>query len=284
LKGGFEMQWRKEVVRFLRMIIALALLVLFAAPAYAGDKDKDKEDWDAYKLRFDLFWFYSEPSGSFTSKGNTGFFDLQADIGFNSYSTFTGKVDWKFTRKNHLYLIGTDFDQSKTVVFNRTVVFQGQTFAVGTVTTGNLSAQVLIPGYQYDFIRRKRWNLGVQVQLDIFDISGSLNAAAQVNHGVPQTAAFSSGSLRAPLPVAGPTIRFYFVPRFFVTANVLGMYFFGYGNFVSSEGTMGLKLTKHLALRGGYQLGSRFNVNTQSQWLGVSLTQKGALAGLEISF
>jgi hypothetical protein len=278
------MQWQKEVLHCARMISALALLVLLAAPAYAGDKDKDKEDWDAYKLRFDLGWFYSEPSGTFTSKGNTGFLDLSKDIGFNSYSTFTGKVDWKFTRKNHLYLIGTDFDQSKTVTLNRTVVFQGQTFALGTVASGNLSAQVLIPGYQYDFIRRKRWNLGAQVQLEIFDVSGSLNAAAQINHGVPQVATFSSGSIRAPLPVAGPTIRFYFAPRFFVTANVLGMYFFGYGNFVSSEGTVGIKLFKNLAVRGGYQLGSRLNVNTQSQRLGVSLTQKGALAGLEISF
>ncbi len=278
------MQWKKKALRWMRMMSALALLVLFAAPAYAGDKDKDKEDWDAYKLRFDLGWFYSEPSGTFTSKGNTGFLDLSKDIGFNSYSTFTGKVDWKFTRKNHLYLIGTDFDQSKTVTLNRTVVFQGQTFALGTVASGSLSAQVLIPGYQYDFIRRKRWNLGAQVQLDIFDVSGSLNAAAQINHGVPQVATFSSGSIRAPLPVAGPTIRFYFAPRFFVTANVLGMYFFGYGNFVSSEGTVGIKLFKNLAVRGGYQLGSRFNVNTTSQRLGVSLTQKGAVAGLEISF
>ncbi|HEY6307897.1 MAG TPA: hypothetical protein VI488_15710 [Candidatus Angelobacter sp.] len=280
------MQWQKKVLGWTRMMSALTLLVLFAAPAYASDKDKDKdkEDWDAYKLRFDAFWFYSQPSGTFTSKGNTGFFDLQADIGFNSYSTFTGKADWKFTRKNHLSFIATNFDQSKTVTFNRTVVFQGQTFAVGTVTSANLSARVLVPGYQYDFIRRKRWNLGAQVQLDIFDITGSLFAAAQVNHGVPQTAAFSSGSLRAPLPVAGPEIRFYPAKRLFVTANVLGMYFFGYGNFVSSQGNVGLKLTKNLAVRGGYQLGSRFNVNTKTQRLGVSLTQKGALVGLEISF
>jgi hypothetical protein len=283
-KVFFNMQCRKEVLRYVRMMFALALLVLFAAPAYAGDKDKDKEDWDAYKLRFDLFWFYAEPTGSFTSKGNTGFVDLQKDVGFNSYSTFTGKIDWKFTRKNHLYFDAANLDQSKTVTFNRTVVFQGQTFPVGTVLTGNLSVLLLIPGYQYDFIRRKRWNLGVQVQLDIFDISGSLNASAQVNNGVPQVATFSSGSLRAPIPVAGPTIRFYFVPRFFVTGNVLGMYLFGYGNFVSSEGSLGVKLTKNIALRGGYQLGSRFNVNTESNRLGVSLTQKGAVAGLELSF
>ena len=155
---------------------------------------------------------------------------------------------------------------------------------MNSLATGNLRNLVLIPGYQYDFIRRKRWNLGAQVQLDIFDMTGSLNAAAQINDGVPQTAVFSSGQLRAPLPVAGPEIRFYPAERFFVTANVLGMYFFGYGNFVSSQGTIGVKLTKNIAVRGGYQVGSRLNVNTTSNRLGVSLTQKGALAGLEFSF
>jgi hypothetical protein len=70
------------------------------------------------------------------------------------------------------------------------------------------------------------------VQLEIFDIHGSFNAAAQVNNGVPQSAAFSSASIRIPLPVAGPEIRFYPARRFFVTGNVLGMYFFGYGDFI----------------------------------------------------
>jgi hypothetical protein len=270
------MQWGPRTSRRARLLLGLALFAVVAAVPRAHAGDKDKEDYDAYKLRFDLFWFYSKPTGSFTSKGNTGILDLEKDIGFNSYSTFDGKVDWKFTRKNHLYFIATDFDQMKTVTLNRTVVYQGQTFAVGSTATGELHALILIPGYQYDFIRRKRWNLGAQVQLDIFDVSGSLSAAAQINHGVPQTAVFSSGSIRAPLPVAGPEIRFYPGRRFFVTANVLGMYFFGYGNFVSSQGTLGLKLTKNLAVRGGYQLGSRFNVNTKSNRLGVSLTQKGS--------
>jgi hypothetical protein len=278
------MKWEPRTSWRARVVLGLTLFALVGAVLPAHASDKDKEDYDAYKLRFDLFWFYSKPTGSFTSKGNTGLLDLEKDIGFNSYSTFDGKVDWKFTRKNHLYFIATDFDQMKTVTLNRTVVFQGQTFTVGSVATGELHALVLIPGYEYDFIRRKRWNLGAQVQLDIFDVSGSLNAAAQVNNGVPQSAVFSSGTIRAPLPVAGPEIRFYPASRFFVTANVLGMYFFGYGNFVSSQGTLGLKLTKNLAVRGGYQLGSRFNVNTKANRLGVSLTQKGALAGLEISF
>ena len=279
------MKWELRILRRTGLMLSLVLFALAALPlAHASDKDKDHEDWDAYKLRFDLYWFYSQPSGTFFGAGNNGSFDLSKDIGFNSYSTFSGKVDWKFTHKNHLYFIATDFNQSKTVTLNRTIVFQGQTFNVGAATTGDLGARVLIPGYQYDFIRRKRWNLGAQVQLDIFDVSGSLSAVAQVNNGVPQSAAISSGRVRAPLPVAGPHLRFYPASRFFVDANVLGMYFFGYGNFVSSTGTIGLKLTHNLALTGGYQLGSRLNVNTKTSRVGLNLTQKGAVAGLEVSF
>jgi hypothetical protein len=279
------MKWELRISRRAGLMLSLVLFALAAFPlAQASDKDKNQDDWDAYKLRFDLFWFYSQPTGHFTSAGNAGSFDLNKDFGFNSYSTFTVKMDWKFARQHHLYFIATNFDQSKTATLNRPVLFQGQNFNLGASVTGNLSALALIPGYQYDFIRRQRWNLGVQVQLDIFDITGSLSAAAQVNNGIPQSAAVSSGQIRAPLPVAGPHIRFYPAKRLFVDANILGMYFFGYGNFASSTGTLGLKLTKHLALRGGYQVGSRLNINTKANRIGVGLTQKGAVAGFEVSF
>jgi hypothetical protein len=254
-----------------------------AGPRARAARD-DHEDYDAYKLRFGLFWFYSQPSGTFTSQDRSGFFDLQKDVGFNSYNTFFGSVDWKFTRKNHLYLTATTFDQSKNFTLNRTIVFRGQTFNVNSAATGNLSSQFLMPGYQYDIIRRKQWNLGLKAQLDVIDVEGSFKAAAQVNNGVPQSAAFASSQIRVPLPVAGPEVRIYPARRFFVTANVLGMYFFGYGDFISSQGTIGVKLTKHIAARGGYQLGSRFNVNTKAKQVGLSLTQKGAIAGLELSF
>ncbi len=279
------MKWEMRIWRRAGLMLGLVLFALVALPL-AHASDDDKEDLDSYKLRFDLYWFYSKPSGSFTSSGANGLgsFDLQRDIGFNSYSTFSGKIDWKFTRKNHLYFVATDFSQSKNFTLNRTINFQGQTFNVGASAAADLDVRILIPGYQYDIFRRRRWNLGVQVQLDIFDVTGSLSAAGQINNGVPQSAAVSSGQVRAPLPVAGPHLRVYPWSRLYVDANVLGMYFFGYGNFVSSTGTVGLKLTRNLALTGGYQLGSRLNVNTRSNDIGLSLTQKGALAGLEVSF
>jgi hypothetical protein len=93
--------------------------------------------------------------------------------------------------------------------------------------------------------------------------------------------------LRAPLPVAGPTGRFYLIPnssRLFVTGQLLGMYFFGYGDFLSTVETLGLTVTRHVAIRGGYQLAQRFNITNKSNRIGLNLTQKGPVAGFEFSF
>jgi hypothetical protein len=279
--------------RYCRLGRWFVLLALLAAAPAARAATGDDDEYDSYKLRLDLSWVYSQPTGHFQSQSNfavlgrSGTLDLDQDIGFNSYSTFLGKADWKFTHKNHLYFIATNFSQSKTVVLNRTITFQGKTYNVGATATGTLDSLFLSPGYQYDFIRRKRGSLGVQVQLNLVEITGTMAAASQVNNGVPQAASVSSGRLRAPLPVAGPIIRFYIIPnssRLFVDANVLGMYFFGYGNYVSSYGMLGVTLTKNLSLRGGYTLGSRVDVKTKSDRLGMTLSQHGALAGLQVSF
>ncbi len=276
-----------QVGRCVRMAIGLALLALVVAVPQLYGAGKDGDDFDSYKLRIDAFWFYAQPSGDFESAGHSGIVDFQRDVGFNNYSTFSGKVDWKFTRKNHLYLAATPFSQTRQFVTNRNIVFQGQTFNVGLITSGQLQANAYAPGYQYDIIRRKRGHLGIAIQVNLFDTKGTLNAAAQVTNGIPHAAIFASGSLLAPIPVAGPDVRLYLLPnssRLFVTGNVMGMYLFGYGNFVSTFDTLGLTLTKHLSVRAGYQLGSRLNVNTKLNRLGLSLTQKGAIVGAEFSF
>lgn len=123
------------------------------------------------------------------------------------------------------------------------------------------------PGYQYDIIRRKRGHLGIGVQVNLFNANASLSAAAQVtSDGVQHAAMSASGSLLAPIPVAGPQCRLYMTnsPRLYVEGNVYGMYLFGYGNFVSTADDLGLTLTKHLSVNAGYQLGSRLVVNNNN--------------------
>src|SRR5271165_3260622 len=243
-------------------------------------------DLDEYKVRITGLWFFSNPTGTVQASGTdpNGSFDLSKPFGFNSYSTFTGKVDWKFTHKNHLYLAASPFSQTRQTVLNRTIDFQGQTFNVGLSTSAKLTSWAFAPGYQYDIIRRDRGHLGIAVQVDIFNTTAKLSAAAQATgDGTHYEARSASGSLVAPIPVAGPDFRFYILPKFYVDGNLFGMYLFGYGNFVSTTDTVGVSLGKHFSLRAGYQLGSRLVVNNSNNRIGIQLTQKGPVAGVEFS-
>jgi hypothetical protein len=188
---------------------------------------------------------------------------------------------------NHLLFGITPFDRTKHFEVNRTITFQGKTFNIGLAAAAQLQTNGYALGYQYDIIRRKRGHIGIRAQIDLFDIAGTLSSSAQITNGAFHVSQRARGSLRAPLPVAGPNARFYLLPdstRLFVTGQLLGMYLFGYGNFLSTVDTLGLAVTRHFAIRGGYQLAQRLNINSKSNRIGLSLTQKGPVAGLEFSF
>jgi hypothetical protein len=174
-------------------------------------------------------------------------------------------------------------------VLQRTITYEGQTFNAGLTTHSQLSAPTIAPGYQYDIIRRKRGHLGLALQMNLINASATISSAAQVTgNGTHYDAISASASLLAPIPVAGPDFRLYLTnsPRLFVEGNLFGMYLFGYGNFISTAGDVGLSLTKHLSVNAGYQLGSRLIVtnNSASDRIGINLRQQGAIAGLQLSF
>jgi hypothetical protein len=64
------------------------------------------------------------------------------------------------------------------------------------------------------------------------------------------------------------------------------MYFFGYGNLVSTASDLGVTLNKHITLNAGYQVGSRLvvNVSDSANRIGLRLTEQGAIVGAEFSF
>lgn len=263
------------------VVALLAVLALSPSLRAGGD-----EEWDSYKVKITGLWFYSSPSGTLQGSNETGTVNLQTDLGFNNYSTFSGKVDWRFKRKHHLYLAASPLDKSRQTVLSRTFVFQGQTFNAGLTAQSNIKALLFAPGYQYDIIRRKRGHLGIGLQLDLFDSSASISATGTVN-GVARSVS-TSASLLAPIPVAGPEFRLYLTnsPRLYVNGGLYGMYFFGYGNFVSTTDTIGITVAKHFSVNVGYQLGTRLVVNNSSSSgrIGLRLTQKGAVAGAEFTF
>jgi hypothetical protein len=270
-------------------LLMAGMCLLFLVMVAPELKAQSTDDFDSYKVRLEGHWVYSNPSGSIEGSAENSAIDLKGTLGYKSYSTFAGKLDWKFTRKNHLYFVGIPFNRSHETVLTRTIVFEGKTFQAGLTTHSNLDANMYGIGYQYDIIRRKRGHLGIAAQLNLFDVQASIDATAQVTgDGVHHAAASASGSSLALIPVAGPEFRLYLTnsPRVFIDGQVTGMYFFGYGNFVSAGGSLGVSITRHVGLKAGYQVGSRLAINNDSSTnrIGLRLTQKGPFAGLEFSF
>jgi hypothetical protein len=277
--------WLPKLERFAFSLVVLCTIAVPRLPA------QSTEEFDSYKLRLSGDWVYSTPTGTFQGSAETDkeAIDLTADLHFNSYSTLWAGLDWKFTHKNHIYVFGSRFTSSKEAVLNRAITFDGKTFEAGLTVQGKLDSPLYGFGYQYDIIRRKRGHLGLGFRVNAFDSSASIDAAAQVTgDGVHHAAIHASDSLVAPIPVAGPEFRYYLTdsPRVFVDGQVYGMYFFGYGNYVSAWGNLGITITKHLYATAGYQLGNRLVVNrdTSSNRIGLDLTEKGPTVGMSFQF
>lgn len=279
--------------KLIRPRLRLGTALIFFTLSFLASTAKveaQSEEFDSYKIKLDGFWMYSNPSGQLRGSIDNDKIDLVKDLEFGSYSTFAGKLDWKFTHKNHFYFLGVAFNSSKQTVLTRTITFQGQTFEAGATIQSSLTSPLYGFGYQYDIIRRRRGHIGLGLQVDVFDAHASIRAAAQTigSGGVHQAAITASNSLVAPIPIAGPQGRFYLTnsPKLFVEGQFYGMYFFGYGDFISAAGDIGYSINKHLSINAGYQLGSRLVVtnNASSDRLGLRLTQRGPIVGMEISF
>jgi len=265
-----------------RKILVVALMCLAAVP---GIRAQVANDLDNYKWRVEGNWWFSHPSGYFGANGSNTYFNVNKDFGFGSYSTFAGKVDWHYGHKHHFLLSITPNYESKSATATRVIMFEGQTFDVGAQVAAKVDALNISPGYQYDIIRRDHGFVGLEVDFNLIRTYASLALAGSVNGAGGSVS--GSKTLWAPLPAVGPVFRWYPLQdsnRLSIDGSVRGMPFFGYGNFVAARGNVGVGLTQHLALRAGYEMGSRLSIHGTSDQIGVKLTHKGPTAGLEYSW
>jgi hypothetical protein len=262
-------------------VAALALLgILGASDLWGQDKDSDPE---GYKLRVVGEFWYANPSATISGSSTQVPISFDRTFGFTDYSTFVANVDWHFTKRQHLYVALSPNQTSRTRVLEQTITFRDTTFLAGSSTTGELRNFTFAPGYRFDIIHRPRGHLGILLQINLLDIKATITGT--VLQPGQASVATSSGSIFVPLPVGGPDVRYYFLKnRLFVDGNVKGMYFFGYGNFVSTQGKVGFNFGRHISAVGGYELGSHLAIHGTSSRLDVRQTQKGPTAGLEFNF
>jgi len=269
--------------RTLSALIASLLLLGFVASLTA--EPPDRGTLDRYKLRVNTDWWFSSPSGFFSGAGETDKIDLSRDLGFGSYSTFSGKIDWHITRRQHIVMGISPVNSDKTTTLKRTIEFQNVTYDLGVQVKTHVSSLSVSPGYQFDLIRRNGSYLGLATQLYLLNTHSKITGTGSVNgQSATRTA---SGSILAPIPSIGLQSRWYpskNSSRFSLDGYWGGMYLFGYGDFMSAGGSAGVKVSRHIDFRAGYQMGTRLSVHGGNNQIGLRFTQKGPLAGLEFTW
>jgi hypothetical protein len=264
--------------------IAVLLCLLFCGlrPVFA---DGDEVNPDRLQVRAN--WWFSQPGGYFKSDVSEGggSFDLHRDLGFGSYSTFSGSLDWRFARKHHLIFAMSPVNSSRRTTLTRTIEFQGNTYEVGAEVDTDVHSFLYAPGYQWDFISKKQWYLGLAAGMNLLDTSATITGTATVNQ--QSAVRTSKGSTIAPIPVVGPRVRWYPIHdsrRFDLDGSVQGMYLFGYGDFWAGRAMADIAFSRHWSFTGGYQLGTRLSVHGGENNIGLRLTQKGPVAGVMASW
>jgi hypothetical protein len=265
----------------------VAILLGVLAPIVRPISAQRAEDVNADRIQVTALWWFSHPGGYFKSSGNEGggSFDLHRDLGFGSYSTFSGNLDWRFARKHHLLFGASPVNSTRKTTLSRTIEFQGNTYNVGAQVDTDVHSFLYAPGYQWDFIRRPQWYLALGTQLNVLDTSASMTGIATVN-GLTAIRT-SKGSVIAPIPALGPRVRCYPIhdsPRLALDGAIQGMYLFGYGDFWSGRAMADIALARHWYVNGGWQLGTRLSVHGSDNQIGLRLTQKGPIAGVMASW
>lgn len=264
-------------------LFASLLLFGFVATLYA--EPPDRSSLDHYKWRVDTNWWFSSPTGFFKGAGETDKVDMSRDLGFGSYSTFSGKIDWHITRRQHILMGVSPVVTNRTTTLKRTIEYQGVTYDLGVQVKSHIQSLSFSPGYQFDFIRRNGSYLGLATQLYLLNTEGKITGTGIVSGQSAERT--SSGSVFAPLPVIGLQSRWYpsrESSRFSIDGFWQGMYFFGYGDFMAAGGTAGVSVARHLDIRGGYLMATRLSIHGGSDQIGIRLTQKGPVAGLEFTW
>jgi hypothetical protein len=245
-------------------------------------------DPEGYKFRVEGEFWYATPTGTIAGSTTEAPIDFTTVLHFQTYATASAGADWHFKRKHHLFLLISPNKADRSITLQQTITFRGYTFEEGTGISSQVTNNVYAPGYRYDILHREHGHLGIVAQFNLLDIHASIKGEAITGSGTQ--IATASASLLAPIPVLGPDARIYFLRnRAFADGNVKGMYFFGYGNYITAQGQGGFRFGKHIDLTAGYQMGSHLVINgnnavAANSRLSIRETQRGFTTGLEFNF
>jgi hypothetical protein len=200
--------------------------------------------------------------------------DPHNDLGIKDTNFPAGQLDWRKGRSLVTFSF-TPIDYTADQDVNRTVVFRGRQYTIGTRVVSELEVQHLELAWAFQFVRIKDgvFRIGPLLGADGFLMHGSLAAP---NFNIAETEDVSVG-----LPVAGLALDIQPHRRVDIYGRVRGMGIGDYGYFIGSDSGVKVEVWRHLLVTAGYRT---FNLHVDHAPDFARLRLRGPFVGAGIRF
>lgn len=199
--------------------IGLLVLCLASAPTvanaqFAATPFSDPATGEQYHIEASFGWWNPSPDFkmSFESLGVIGTeIDAVSDLGIEQKRVPEFRIVLRPGRKHKFRLDYVPMTYSARSTLTRDIVFNGIRYRVNLPVTSDLSWKTWHLGYEYDFVYRDRWYVGMVLQAKATDVSADITATA---------VGTEFARARAPIPTIGGVARVYVAPNISITGQL----------------------------------------------------------------
>jgi hypothetical protein len=200
-------------------LVGIAILVpSFAAAQVAAPVPSTRAIGEEYRIELSgglwnpsVFGTIAVTNDRIEAEGTTiSFVD---DLGFKQTQFGDVRLVLRPAKKHKFRVQYTPVSYSAESTFSREIIFNGILYPVNMPVNSTFDWKVWRFGYEYDFVYRDRWYVGLLLEARYTEMSASLQSP--VNNEFTRA--------RAPLPALGLVTRVYPLPNLSLTAEISGM-------------------------------------------------------------
>ncbi len=208
--------------RFLTCVFAIAAC-LAAAPQtaeaqYSVPRTSQRSVGETYWVEVMGGFWNPTPQGLIQSEqfGISGSeIDFVDDLGYEKKQFADFRAVLHPARKHKLRVQYVPVSYDSETVFQRSVVFNGVRYDVGLPVTTRFAWKVWRFAYEWDFVSREKFFVGLILEAKYTQIEAELNSPV---HAQPE---FTSA--KGPIPALGGIVRYYVIPNAAVTFELSGI-------------------------------------------------------------
>lgn len=202
--------------------------------------------------------------------------DARRDLGMEDTNFPEGQFTYQGAGRSRVQFTYTNMEYTGDQAVNRSIVFRGQTYNVGTRVLSDLQVQHLQLSWAYQFsIREGLVKFGPMLEADGFLMSSHLQAPA---FGTPGD---QRESLSAGVPSAGLALDIHPARRVNIYGQAAGMKVGSYGYFIGSDAGVKVRAWRGLFLAAGYRT---FNLHVTNSPDFATLNLRGPWVGAGYRF